>query len=128
MLRGCFLFLGIKLGGLMKKDAIAKEKKLQKKLSQKDLSRYSLLINGRISELEEKLVSLNGSKDSNSELMRKKHSADLKKFKLAQEAVREKTFGFCEECNGKIPNKRLEAIFPLLCRDCLEGLEKLSKR
>jgi hypothetical protein len=45
----------------------------------------------------------------------------------ALERIRAKTFGICEDCEGVISKKRLEAIpFAALCIRCAEKLEQPS--
>jgi RNA polymerase-binding transcription factor DksA len=106
----------------------AKKKSSRKKLSKNNLSRFEILIGGKIEEVSDKLISLNGNTDSDSESRRRKYLTDLRHLKLAQEAVKEKTFGYCEECEERIPDKRLEICFPILCKTCLDDVEKRSKR
>jgi RNA polymerase-binding transcription factor DksA len=51
----------------------------------------------------------------------------LEMVEQALERIRAKTFGICEECEGVISKKRLEAIpFAALCIRCAEKLEQPS--
>jgi RNA polymerase-binding transcription factor DksA len=51
----------------------------------------------------------------------------LEQVEEALERIRSKTFGVCEECEGTISKKRLEAIpFASLCIRCAEKLEDSS--
>lgn len=48
----------------------------------------------------------------------------LEQVEEALERIRSKTFGICEECEGTISKKRLEAIpFASMCIRCAEKLE-----
>jgi len=49
----------------------------------------------------------------------------LEMVEEALERIRSKTYGFCEECEGVISKKRLEAIpFASLCIRCAEKMEQ----
>lgn len=49
----------------------------------------------------------------------------LEQVEEALQRIRAKTYGFCEECEGVISKKRLEAIpFASMCIRCAEKLEE----
>ncbi len=49
----------------------------------------------------------------------------LEQVEEALQRIRSKTYGFCEECEGVISKKRLEAIpFAAMCIRCAEKLEE----
>jgi len=49
----------------------------------------------------------------------------LEQVEEALHRIRAKTYGFCEECEGVISKKRLEAIpFASMCIRCAEKLEE----
>jgi len=52
----------------------------------------------------------------------------LEQVEEALERIRAKTYGFCEECEGVISKKRLEAIpFASMCIRCAEKEEAVSR-
>ena len=52
----------------------------------------------------------------------------IKKIDLALEKIEDKSYGICEECEGKIGEKRLEArLVATLCIECKTAQERKEK-
>jgi len=83
--------------------------------------------NGELSSMPIHMADLgtdNFEQEFNLSLMESEESL-LEKIEVALERIEEGTYGQCEECGGRIPKARLNAIpFATLCVKCAQAMEE----